>query len=447
MKIILIMPGMGKKKNTSYVRTWQMEPLIIAQLASLTPDDVEIAFYDDRLEQIPYDEDCDLVGITVETYTARRAYYISSQFRKRGIPVVVGGYHPTLLPEEAGEYADAVVIGEAENVWNQILEDTKSKKLKKYYKEPLTSFAGFFPDRSVFAGKNYVKLNLIESARGCPFSCEFCSISEFYSSTYKTRPIEDITKEIQNIKGKRFFFIDDNLVADTKRAKQLFKAITPLKIKWVGQASLQIALDEKLLTIMKKSGCVGVLIGFESINKQNLEKMNKSWNQNIGKYEDLIKKIYKHGIGIYATFLVGYENDTTETIERTFKFAEKSKFLLAAFNHLLPFPGTSAYKRLEEEGRLLKKKWWLSDNYRYGDYAFKPYHHEPEELAKICEQSRKRFYSLPSILKRASNFRGNLQSPVIALIYLIQNLLAEKEVNKKMRIPLGEGLDDYENAK
>lgn len=441
MKIMLIMPGMGKKKNTSYVRTWQMEPLMIAQLTSLTPDDVEIVFYDDRLEQIPYDEDCDLVGITVETYTAKRAYYIASKFRNRGIPVVLGGYHPTLLPDEAGQYADAVVIGEAEGVWEKIIEDAKNNKLKKYYKESLSSLAGYFPDRSIYKGKNYIKLNLIESARGCPFACEFCSISEFYSCTYKTRPIEDITKEIQSMNEKRFFFIDDNIVADIDRTKELFKAITPLGIKWVGQASLQIALDDELLALMKKSGCVGVLIGFESINRENLKRMNKSWNQNIGKYEDLIKKIYEQGIGIYATFLIGYEHDTTEAIKKTFDFAAKSKFLLAAFNHLLPFPGTKVYQRLKDEGRLLKNKWWLSDNYKYGDYAFKPYHHEPEELTYLCEQFRKRFYSFPSILKRASNFRGNLQSPTIALIYLIQNLLAEKEVNKKMRIPLGKGLD------
>jgi radical SAM superfamily enzyme YgiQ (UPF0313 family) len=443
MKVMLVMPGMGRKKNTSYVRTWQMEPLMIALLASLTPDDVEIVFYDDRLEQVPYDEDCDLVGITVETYTAKRAYHIASKFRTRGIPVVVGGYHPTLLPQEAGEYADAVVIGEAEGVWKQVIEDVENNKLKKYYKKPLSSLAGFFPDRSIFKGKNYIKLSLIESARGCPFSCEFCSISEFYSSKYKTRPIKDITKEIQSIPGKRFFFIDDNIVADIPRTKELLKAIVPLGIKWTGQASLQIAIDDELLSLMKKSGCVAILIGFESLNKENLKRMNKYWNQSIGRYESLIKKIHDHGIGIYATFVVGYEHDTTEAIEKTFEFAAKSKFLLAAFNHLLPFPGTKVYDRLKEEGRLLKERWWLSDNYKYGDYAFKPYHHEPEELTKLCEQFRKRFYSFPSILKRASNFRGNLQSPAVALIYFMQNLLAEKEVNKKMRIPLGEGLDDY----
>ncbi len=443
MKIMLIMPGVGRKKETTYVKTWTMEPLMIAQIASLTPDDVELVFYDDRLEQIPYEEDCDLVALTVETYTAKRAYAIASRFKKRGIPVVMGGYHPTLLPEEVSERADAVVIGEAEGVWQQIIEDAQKKKLKKYYREPVPSLSGYFPERSIYEGKDYIHLSLIESARGCAFSCEFCAISQFYSNTYKARPIEDFIKEIRDSEENRFFIIDDNIVADVSRTKALFRAVAPLGIKWVGQASLQIALDDELLTLMKKSGCVALLIGFESLNTANLKKMNKSWNQQYGTYEDLVRKINDHGIGIYATFLVGYDHDTNESLERTFEFAVRSKFLFAAFNHLLPFPGTKVYERLKGEGRLIKEKWWLSSDYRYGDYAFRPHHHEPEELAAMCEKFRKQFFSCASIFKRATNFRANLQSPMIALVYFMQNFLAEKEVEKKMRIPLGEGLDNY----
>jgi radical SAM superfamily enzyme YgiQ (UPF0313 family) len=443
MKIMLIMPGVGRKGNSHYVKTWTMEPLMVAQLASLTPDDVELVFYDDRIEKIPYGEDCDLVALTVETYTAKRAYAVAARFRERGIPVVMGGYHPTLVPQEVSEHADAIVIGEAEGVWKDLIADARLGNLKKQYQKSVPSLAGFFPDRSIFGCKDYVQLRLIESARGCAFSCEFCAISRFFSHTYKARPVEDFVKEMRDGGGNRFFIIDDNIVTDISRTKALLKAIEPLRIKWVGQASLQVALDPDLLKLMKRCGCVALLIGFESLNSEDLAKMNKSWNRQCGEYGDLVKRIHDNGIGIYATFVVGYEHDTDESLEKTFEFALKSKFLFAAFNHLLPFPGTRVYERLKQEGRLIKEKWWLAPDYRYGDYAFKPYHHEPEELAEICERFRKRFFSASAIFKRATNFRANLQSPAIALVYFMQNFLAEKEVEKKMGIPLGEGLDDY----
>ncbi len=437
MKIIMIVPSIGKKENEAYIRTWQMQPLTIAQLYSLIPKRHEVVLYDDRMESIPYDEDADLVIISIETYTARRSYYIAEEFRQRGIKVLLGGYHVTLLPEEAEKHADMILVGEAENVLPRILDDVENNHYEKRYTSYLTSLNNLMPDRSIFKGKNYLPVSLVESSRGCPYNCDFCSISVFHKQKYKMRPIDEVIEDIRRCKNKNLFIVDDNIMVDVPRTKELLRRMIPLNIKWVGQGSIHIAQDNELLKLLKRAGCAMILIGFESLNENNLKKMKKEWNLSFGKYNKLIKRIHRAGIGIYATFVFGYEEDNEKAFEETFKFAMRNKFLFAAFNHLLPFPGTEFYNRLKSEGKLIYDKWWVSSEYTYGDIAFKPQLLTADKLKNLCIKYRKKYFSIGSILHRASNMHANLQNPIFSHIYFIQSLLARKEINQKTGLPLG----------
>ena len=344
MKITFILPAIGKKPGQKYIGTWKMEPLTIAVLKALTPSDIETELFDDRLELIDYNTQTDLVCISVETYTAKRSYTIAVKFRERGIPVVMGGYHATLCPEEVALYCDSVVVANAETVWQKLIVDLRNGALQKYYYGETAEY-NIRPDKSIFSGKKYLPVNLVETGRGCCHSCEFCAISKFYCSKYFAREHSLIIDDIQASKYKYHFLVDDNLMADRKNAMSLFEEITPQKIKWAGQGTLSMAKDPELLKAMKKSGCEIILIGFESLNKANLQQMNKSFNYALGERDELVKRVHDAGIGIYATFVFGYDNDDERTINDAVEFAKKHNFYTAAFNHLLPFPNTALYER------------------------------------------------------------------------------------------------------
>ncbi len=267
MKITFILPAIGKKRGQKYIGTWKMEPLTIAVLKALTPDDVETEFFDDRIELPDYETKTDLVCITVETYTAKRSYRIAARFRERGIPVVMGGYHATICPEETEQFCDSVIVGNAETVWTQMVSDARTGQLKKRYKGGIGTY-GVTPDKSIFTGKKYLPVSLVETGRGCNHNCEFCSISRFYDSRYHARSHALIEEDIAASPYKYFFLVDDNLVANRKNALALFKRIEPLHIKWAGQGTLSMAKDPELLKAMKKSGCEIILIGFESLDQK-----------------------------------------------------------------------------------------------------------------------------------------------------------------------------------
>src|SRR5690348_17069274 len=214
MKLTIIHPCIGRRLEQSYIRTWQMEPLPAATLAGLTPKDVELRSYDDRMETIPFDEAADLVAISVETYTAKRAYQIASEYRKRGVPVVMGGFHASLCPEEVAQHAEAVVTGEAEAVWPTLIDDARHGRLEKFYRQTgRVSLKGLKPDRSIFHGKRYLPIGLVEAGRGCHFKCEFCAVQTVFNSTQTRRPIDDIIAELASLKNQKrlFFFVDDNI--------------------------------------------------------------------------------------------------------------------------------------------------------------------------------------------------------------------------------------------
>ncbi len=440
MKISFILPAIGKKPGQPYIGTWKMEPLTIAVLQSLTPKDVETELFDDRIELIDFDTETDLVAITVETYTARRSYQIAEAFRNRGIPVVMGGYHVTLIPEEAAVYADSLILGNAEDVWLQVVEDVRRRQLKKSYRGKVT-YSHRPPDKSIFNGKKYLPISLVETGRGCGHACEFCAISSYYGCQYHRRPLDFILSDIRASDHRYHFLVDDNLVADMDHAKNLFKAMKPLKIKWSGQGTLSMARDPELLKAMKASGCELILIGFESLEEASLRQMNKSWSQAVGEVDELVDRIHDAGIGIYATFVHGYDGDTPETLEKTVAFARRHRFYTAAFNHLLPFPGTDLYQRLKGENRLLYDPWWLEENYHYGEVAFEPKYFSPGELSRHCRNARKEFASLPTVLRRGFSSMKR-SSPMVWSMFWAMNLRLGEEIDEKMNVPLGRNLDE-----
>jgi radical SAM superfamily enzyme YgiQ (UPF0313 family) len=430
---------MGRRRGESYIRTWQMEPLAPAVLAALTPRDVEITFHDDRMEPIPYDEPTDLVAITVETYTARRAYQIATEYRRRGVPVVMGGFHATLMPDEVAEYAEAVVVGEAEGLWPRLIEDFRGNRLRRLYRhEQRPELGGVTPDRSIFATKNYLPITLVETGRGCQLGCEFCAIQTVFRRSYTARPIDEIVAEISQTGGKIYFFVDDNIVADPERARRLLTALIPLGIRWIGQAGIAVAFDHELLDLLSRSGCQGLLIGLESLHPQTLAQMGKGFVTGRAYYESALANLRRHGIRLYATFVAGYDHDTADTVHQAVEFAEGQRFYLTAFNHITPFPGTPLYTRLEEEGRLLHRRWWLDEGYRYGMLPFVPRSIPPEELEQCCVAARRRFYGYPSLFRRSLDFRVNGRTPFMWFNFFVINGLMRREVLQRRRYPLGD---------
>lgn len=443
MKLTLIYPSVGRKPGKPYVRAWQMEPLSMAQLASLTPEDVEIAFHDDRLEDVPFDEPTDLVAISVETFTALRAYRLAAQFRARGVRVVLGGYHVTLVPEEAAKYADAIVVGDAESVWENVIADAKRGDLQpRYQSSGRPKLTNLRPRREIFSGKNYQNITLVEFARGCNFRCDFCSITAFHKATHTHRPARDVAAEMESTGNRRFFIVDDNIVSQPEQTRQLCRELKPLNIRWVGQASIHIAQDDDLLQQMVESGCCGVLIGMESLDPQNLRAMGKQWNTQAATYAESLANFRKHGLAIYGTFVFGYDNDTPETVAESVAFAREQKLFMAAFNHLVPFPGTPLYQRLQQQGRLLSDKWWLDPAGRIGDVTFTPEKMTPTALEAACLGARREFYRWSSIFERIRDRRANAASLAMAGVYLGLNITSHFDIDLRQGVQLGAGLSD-----
>jgi radical SAM superfamily enzyme YgiQ (UPF0313 family) len=441
MRLTLVHPAIGRRRGQPYIRTWQMEPLAPATLAGLTPRDcdTEIRFYDDRTEAIPFDEPTDLVAMSVETYTARRSYQIASEFRRRDVPVVMGGFHPTLVPDEAAEYAESIVLGEAEGLWPTVIEDFRSGRLRPEYRSAKRPpLSGLRPDRTLFAGKRYLPVGLVEAGRGCHFRCEFCAIQSYFSNTQTRRPIEEIIDEIKRIRKPLIFFVDDNITSNMDEAKAFFRALIPLKVRWVSQASINAAHDEEFLRLIKASGCQGLLIGFETLNPENLRRMRKSFNLMNGGYERALANLRRHEIRLYVTFILGYDDDNSDTLEQTLAFAEQHRFYIVAFNHLTPFPGTPLYDRLRSEGRLLYDRWWLDPAYRYGMVPFAPKGMSADEVKNRCIDARQRFYGMGSIFRRSLDFKVNSRSWFMWTHFFSINLLFRSEVLRRKDFPLGD---------
>jgi radical SAM superfamily enzyme YgiQ (UPF0313 family) len=423
-RLTLIRPNLGDYRSSD-----AMPPLAMGILAARAPG-WDVAFYDEKAEALPRDDAPDVAALSVETFTARRAYAIADDYRARGVPVVMGGYHPTFLPEEALQHADAVVVGDAEGAWERLLRDFG--RLQRIYAgdhdRPLRDY---HLDRSIYAGKKYAPIELVQYGRGCRFACDFCSIHSFYGSSLRVRPLEGLLEEIAALPaGRLLFFVDDNLFGRRSELLALLDALTPLKRRWFCQISIDVARDEALLDRVAAAGCAGVLIGFESLSAGSLAQMNKSWNSVSGSYADVVRALHRRGIAIYGTFVLGYDADTADTIERTLDFALQSNLEIANFNPLTPMPGSALYDRLLRDGRLLSPAWWLDPDYRYGDAVFEPRGMRAHELAEGVFEARRRFYRWGAIGRRI------LGATSIGLT-AIANLISRREIYKKQRRRLG----------
>jgi radical SAM superfamily enzyme YgiQ (UPF0313 family) len=433
MRITFIRPNLRDARSSD-----AMEPLSFAILKGLTPPDVETKLYDQRLESIPYDEPTDLAALTVETYTARQSYRIAEQYRRRGVKVVMGGYHPTLAPEEALRFADSIVRGDAEGVWGRVVADARAGRLGPTYgSDGFPSIERSRPDRTIFEGKSYLPIGLVQYGRGCRYNCEFCSIRAFYGANLRQRPVPAVVEEIERLGRKHVFFADDNIFVDVPRAKELFRALTPLRILWSCQASIDIAHDRELVDVMARSGCTSVLIGFESLNEENLRQMRKRWNLMFGDYSTSIEILRDAGLMICGTFVFGYDHDTVDSFDAAVEFSIRHKFCLANFNPLTPTPGAPLYDRLRRENRLIHDRWWLEPGYRYGEATFHPRGMTADELTEGCYRARRAFNTFGSIAGRLIDLRANLRSPRRAFIYAVSNLVSRKEIQAKQGVALG----------
>ena len=427
MRVELVCPA---AEDSAHVRS-----LAVATLAALTPDDVDLVLRDDTVKRLDINRDidgtADLAAITVSTKTALRAYELAAAYRQRGVKVVMGGIHPTAVPQEALERSDAVVIGEAEGLWEKVIADTRQGRLQPIYRhEKLPDFrTPPWPRRSIFPSRGYVPIEAIQGSRGCPFTCEFCSVAPFFGRKARLRDPQDVAGEIASLGGHRWIlFADDNIIGHGEHSRALFRALTPLKRIWFGQASLQGMQNPETVRLMAASGCRAVFVGFESVNRASLVACGKRQNRP-QEYLDTVRRLHDHGIGVWGAFIFGFDEDTEEVFETTAEFATKAKVVIASFSVMTPYPGTPLYARLQQEGRLLDERWWLRET-RDGFPVFRPKHMSPERLFEGLQSAWKYFYSGSSIMRRAT--RAPLASWILLLAYFPLNIYQRRLTYEKI---------------
>ena len=428
MKITFLRPSMNGKQSSD-----ALKPVAFAILAGLTPKDFDVYFYDERVEKLPEIIDGDAICLSVDTFSAKRAYFWAENYKKhnKNIKIIMGGFHPTACPEEAEKYSDCVVVGDAEPVWEQVINDLRNGALKRRYISS-NSYMLPFNDmcQTVFNDKKYANIGVVQWKRGCVGRCDFCSIHSFYKSCVTEREIDDVIDEIKNLKEKILFIADDNLLYDKIKLKEFLIKLIPLKKKWGCQVSINITNDDDILRLMAQSGCILMIIGFESLNADNLAKIGKKQNSD---YCRAIQKIYSHGIMIYAAFIFGYPNDTLDSFGQVFRFAMKHKFAITNFNPLMAMPATDLYNELKKQGKLIDEQWWLSDDYSYGDAMHRPEKYTAEELTQNCKRLRYKYYSVFGILRRIFNPVNLRRLPV----FLLLNVISGIEIRRKQKSGLG----------
>lgn len=441
MNISFIKPNIGRREHSLYVDQGRMEPLMLGVLAALTPPDVEVVLHDDRMEAIPFDAPTHLAAITVETFTARRAYEIAAEYRRRGVPVILGGMHPTLLPGEAAEHADAIFLGDAETLWPRVVEDLRQGRLRPRYEAPpgVAQLGGLRPRRDLFRGKGYLPITLMQYMRGCRYACDYCAVSRYFHRRCHVRNIDEVLAEIDSQQGRWIFFVDDNIAAEPEALKDLCRAMRGMGVRWISQASLDVCRDGELMRLMADSGCLGHVMGFESINPESLRASGKIANlPGFDGYRREVAVLREHGMQTWAAFTLGYDDDTPETIQATLEFALRHRFTFAAFNLLMPYPNTPFYTRLQREGRLLYDgRWWLHPSYRFNHAAFTPRAMTPEQLTHACHDARTRFNALPALARRFMDLKTNMRTLWRAANYWRYATLFRREVNLKHGMRLG----------
>lgn len=402
------------KRKSNWIRRFQIPPLSLLQLAALAPANWKVKIVDENIEELPPGFGADLVGITAMTYQAKRAYEIARMARERGIPTVLGGMHPSTLPEESREHADCVVIGEAEPVFGTLLADFEAGRLKPVYAGGAENSLADFPPprRSVIAGKRYLTRNVLQTTRGCPWDCPFCSTTRFFGRTFRSRPIDAVIADIASMEGEFLLFLDDNINGNRRYCKELFRSLIPLRKKWASQASLLIAEDDELLALARESGCIGLFVGFDSLRPEKKETLSKY--RSIGSLEDSVKKIQDQGIGLEASFMLGFDDDDPGVFERSVRWAQKLALASATFALLTPYPGTPIFNELRSQNRILTYDW---DLYNQTRVVIRPLRMTPEELWEGFYWCRKEFLGFGSIFRRVARMR------VRKMHYFAYNLL------------------------
>lgn len=399
-RLLLIYPATHK---LGWVKRFQLPSLSLKQVAAATPPEWEVVLADEIHEEIPFDQSFDLVGITAMTHQAYRAYEIADRFRANGRPVVLGGIHPTVLPEEAAGHADAVVVGEAEPVWPRLLEDFLAGRMESLYRAPIPDDSRLeipWSRRDILAGKSYLTTQTLQASRGCPYDCPFCITTNYFGRSFRYRDPEDVLAELRTFEGKLTVFLDDNILGDPVRAKPILKGMAGMNLKWGGQGNLRFAEDPEMVRLVADSGCIGIFVGIESVSgaQANHPKTGTRHSQ-----ADLVKRVRDAGIVLEASMIFGFDDHDESIFEKTVRFLEECSPSLPTFHILTPYPGTALFRQFEQEGRLLHKDW---SRYDHGQVVFRPRMMTPERLFKGWQEARWEAYRLPAIAKRVMQGNG-----------------------------------------
>jgi radical SAM superfamily enzyme YgiQ (UPF0313 family) len=403
MKLLLINPTAPYWRVTAdhlprlATKIFRYSMLSSLYVAAAVPRDVEVEIIDEDVEPVNFDTDADIIGISFMTFNAPHAYEIADKFRnEKGKPVIVGGYHPTFMPDEALQHADAVCIGEAEAVVPQMIQDFKLGVLQRKYCNGSVNLKGLaVPNRRLIRKRAYAMVDALQATRGCPYRCKFCSISSFFRHEFRGRPADEVIDELRTL-GKYVLFMDDNITTDTDYAKELFTKMIPLEKRWFSQCSISIAYDNELLRLACESGCRGLFVGLESMSQANLD----GWLKNFCKARDYgwaIDRIHQAGIGVYAGIVLGNDGDTPEIFRQTLQFLHGSKVDALQATILTPFPGTDLFDEMECQGRIVDRDW---AHYDFGHVVFEPWNMSRKTLKEGHDSLLEQFYSWRSIISR-----------------------------------------------
>lgn len=412
MKIALLAPaGAMHRHDGGFAVSLHYAPLTLSTLAALVPPDfeAEISIFDETVQSIPTDIDADLIGITAITGTSTRAYRWADYYRGLGVPVVLGGVHPTLMPDEASRHADAVVVGYAEETWPRLLRDFvgRGRMDRVYRMDPGFRLGGYpTPRRDLLHRRRYITTNTVEATRGCSHACNFCVVPSAWGRGVIARPVREVVREVESLPGKTVVFVDVNLIADQAYARELFVELAPLKKWWFGLVTAVIGSNDELLTLMAKSGCKGVLIGFEAVTEESLSSINKSFNR-LPSYDTLVRKLHDHGIGINGTFVLGTDGDDPGVFERTYEAVQRLRIDLPRYSVMTPFPGTALFESLRTKGRIIEDDWSMYD---VEHCVVKPAQMSPQELEEGLEWTWQATYRVGAIARRIAS-----ASPLFAL--------------------------------
>lgn len=406
-RLLLVNPVNPRRIGLTVNPSSRFPPLGLGIVAALTPDDWKVEIIDENFEPFEY-RDADLVGLTAFTAAATRAYEIAKLYRGKGIPTVLGGIHASMLPEEALQYVDTVVIGEAESVWGKVIADFEAGKLQRVYQGEWLDLREMPKPRRDLFHPGYM-FGSIQSARGCPMDCEFCSVTALNGHQYRQRPVEEVLDELETIHHKMVFFVDDNIIGYGKQAAEraitLFKGMIERGIKkdWFCQASMNFADNEEVLEYAAKSGCRMVFLGVEAENIDALKEVNKKLNMRmaVNTYEAVFRRINRHGIAVLGAFIYGMDSDTPEALRRRTNYILNSGVDVMQITYLTPLPGTRLFNKLYDEGRLLYTNFpadW--DHYDMTEVTHRSLSIQPQELADAVHESSRRLYSRRSIWRK-----------------------------------------------